>query len=216
AGRVYVIDPTQPAGAVTLLEDNTGPNPYGITFDGVNLWTANASSSVTRIPLTGGAETTFTAEFNQPYDILWDGENLWVADFGTEMVKRIDPASGVVLESIPVGTGPIGLLFDGVNLWVSVFFDDSVAVVRAAGDLRGRVLATLTGNGLVRPRGLAFDGERILTVNFGGPSASLFKAADFTPLGSLSVGAMAGSQYVCSDGLNFWITRTNTNDIVRF
>jgi len=88
--------------------------------------------------------------------------------------------------------------------------------VRAVGGLRGTVLQTITGNGLNGCFGLAFDGERVLVVNEPVATVSLFKAADFTPLGSLSVTSGASPRRVCSDGLNFWITRFNSNDIIRF
>jgi hypothetical protein len=222
AGRVYQLDPRQAAGAVTTFENNTGANPTGITFDGANLWTANSAGgtggSITRIPLDGGAETTFTTGFTAPSDILWDGENLWVADRATDQVKRVDPASGAVLENVAGGDEPIELLFDGQNLWVSNLAGDSLTVVRARGGARGTVLATLTGNGLNDPRGLAFDGERVLVANQAGNSLSLWKAADLTPLGNLPLGANTCPVFAASDGLNFWVTREcgAANDLVRF
>ncbi|HEV8486377.1 MAG TPA: hypothetical protein VGV87_22730 [Blastocatellia bacterium] len=222
AGRVFVIDPRREPTAASEFA-KTKPHPNGLTFTGTHLWTANRSGSITRISLIGGFVSTFTSGFSSPFDILWDGENLWVADIGDDRLKRVDPANGAVLQSIPVGSSgprvkssPWELLFDGSNLWVSTNLDDSVTVVRAVGDLRGRVLATLTGNGLNGPRGMAFDGERVLVVNAQDSSVSLFKVADFTPLGRISVGPSSGPHGACSDGLNFWITRENSHDIVRF
>ena len=115
-----------------------------------------------------------------------------------------------------VGNAPRELLFDGANLWVSNFFDDSITVIRAVGGLRGTVLASITGNGVDGPAGLAFDGERVLVVNLSGNSVSLFKAADFTPLGNLTTGANTNPVGACSDGLNFWITLSGDNEMVRF
>jgi hypothetical protein len=215
-GQLFVIDPAQPPGAVTILVSNIPPAPVAITFDGQFLWTANSEGSITRIPLTGGGATTFTSGFTNPSDILWDGENLWVADLGANMVKRVDPSSGAVLESILAGSTPLELLFDGANLWVSNHLSDGITVIRAMGSLRGTVLATLTGNGLDAPRTLAFDGERVLVVNQAGHSVSLFKAADFSPLGTVSVGDNTFPFTACSDGLNFWITRPSNHDIMRF
>ena len=123
------------------------------------------------------------------------------------------------MQSVVVGNAPRELLFDGANIWVSNFFDDSVTVIRAVGGLRGTVLATLTGNGITAPAGMAFDGERVLVCNFspGASSVSLFKAADLTPLGSVSTGSNTNPFAACSDGLNFWICRQGgPDDIVRF
>ena len=90
---------------------------------------------------------------------------------------------------------------------------DSLSVVRPAD---GEVLATLTGNGLDRPFAAAFDGQRILVTNFGGHSVSLFRAADFAPLGSFATGANSIPRGACSDGLNFWITMLGPNRLARF
>jgi DNA-binding beta-propeller fold protein YncE len=218
-GKVYYIDMRSRPGPVTDFAD-TGPNPTGITFDGTNLWTADNAGgliggSITKIPFNQPA-TTFAPGFTAPSDILWDGENLWVADFAADRLRRVDPATGAVLQSIAVGNAPRELLFDGANLWVSNFFGDSITVIRAVGGSRGTVLATLTGNGIDGPAGLAFDGERVLVANLSGNSVSLFTAADFTPLGNLTSGANSNPIAACSDGLNFWITLAGDSKLRRF
>lgn len=220
ANKIYVINPAATPGPVTVFQDNLAPgvNPIDITFDGVNLWTANVGAtgfapSITRIHAATAATNTFTAGFTNPADVLWDGTNLWVAD--ETALKRVGKDNGAVLESIPLASSLRQLLFDGANLWVSNFASDSITVVRATGPLRGTVLAMLTGNGLDRPNGMAFDGERILVTNGQGNSVSLFKATDLTPLGTVSIGADSQPNYACSDGLNFWITRYGLGDIVR-
>jgi len=220
-GVIYRIETEVPdiPGAVLNFAE-TGPNPSGITFDGENLWTANNAGgliggSITKRPL-GASNETFTTGFVAPSDVLWDGENLWVADYGADRVRRVDPATGAVLQSIVVGNAPRELLFDGSNLWVSNYLSDNVTVIRAVGALRGTVLATLTGNGLDGPAGLAFDGERVLVTNFSGDSVSLFKAADLTPMVNVSTSTNSDPLAACSDGLNFWIVRLGKNDLLRF
>ena len=221
-GRVYRIDPQLlplDAGWLTLVEDNTGPNPVGITFDGQRLWTANSlgGGSITRIVLSTGIDATFSSGFVSPSDILWDGENLWVCDQGAGNVKRVDPATGTVEQFIQLGGSPSQLLFDGANLWVSNPGSNNIAVIRATGGLRGTLLDTITGNGLNTPQGMAFDGERVLvTNNISLGSVSLFKASDLTPLGNLFTGVSSNPFAACSDGLNFWIVRKGFDDIARF
>lgn len=216
AGKIYSINPEAAAGgAVTVFEPDVGFAPLAINFDGVNLWTANSSGSITRVNAANGIDSTFTG-FSTPTDILWDGANLWITDDGDSKLKRIDPSNGVVLEAVPGFPGANKLLFDGTNLWVSNFGGASVTVVRAVGSLRGSVLATLTGNGLSGPYGIAFDGERVLVCNYESNSVSLFKASDLTPLGNLSTGANSHPEAARSDGVNFWIVRPPLNDMVRF
>jgi hypothetical protein len=52
------------------------------------------------------------------------------------------------------------------------------------------------------PGNAAFDGERVAVTGDG--KLGLWRATDFTLLGTFSVGG--GSEGMCSDGLNIWIT----------
>src|SRR5207253_6371574 len=124
---------------------------------------------------------------------------------GDNTLKKLD-ANGNILQTVTVGNVPRFPVFDGTNIWVpsgTNIADSAVTVVRAS---TGAVLATLTGNRLNLPITAAFDGQRILVTNNDGLSVSLWKAADLTPLGSVSTGVNAVPIGACSDGLNFWIT----------
>jgi hypothetical protein len=129
-------------------------------------------------------------------------------------------ADGSITQTISASR-PQYPVFDGTNIWVPGSGSESMIIVRVK-DAVGNplatpfVVATLTGNGLSGPYSAGFDGERILVTNTGGESVSLWKAVDFSPLGSYSVGKDTGPAGVCSDGLNFWIGLGNTNKVVRF
>lgn len=88
-----------------------------------------------------------------------------------------------------------------------------MAVVQASS---GEVLAKLKGNGLNAPAVAAFDGERVLVTNGPGHSVSLWRASDFTPLGSFSTGPNTNPYGVCSDGINFWIVLQLTKQLARY
>lgn len=208
-GQLYQIDPTQPAGPVTGTPIGNFPNE--IAFDGHRVWTANGSGSVSIVTLNPLAVTTVSAGFLQLFGILYDGTNIWVADGGDGTLKKLD-SNANILQAVTVGAGPQHPTFDGTNIWVPNGNASTMSVVRAAA---GVVLTTLMGNGLDQPTGASFDGERILVTNSNGNSISLWKASDFSPLGSVSTGAgqPIGS---CSDGLNFWITLDGTNRLARF
>jgi hypothetical protein len=211
-GKLYQIDPRQAAGAVTLLTD-VGDSPQGIAFDGARVWTADSGSpgSVSIVTLNPTGVTTVTTGFSHPLGMLYDGANIWVTD-QDDMIKKLD-SNGNILQSVPVGSNPHTPVFDGTNIWVPNSNSSTLTVVRAA---TGTVLATLSGNGLNGPETTAFDGERILVTNQSGNSVSLWKAADLTPLGSFPTGASTQPFGACSDGLNFWITLSNTNKLARF
>ena len=210
-GRLYEIDPAQPMGAVTTLPIDLGSTPVGISFDGARIWTANLSGSVSIITLNPLSVSTITTGFSSPYGILFDGANIWVTDNDPGRLLKLD-SNGAIIQTIGLPTTAVRFpVFDGTNIWVP--HGENVTVVRAS---TGAVLATLTGNGLHFPTSAAFDGERILVTNFLGDSVSLWKAADLTPLGSVSTGANSGPNGACSDGLNFWVTLNQAGELARF
>jgi hypothetical protein len=214
-GKLYMIDPSQAAGAVTTVASNLGINPYGIAFDGAHVWTANDGGSVSIV--TPGATipwtvTTVTTGFSGPNGALYDGANVWVTDTAAGTLLKLDSA-GAILQTVTVGTSPEIPIFDGTNIWVPNSNSASVSVVRASS---GAVLQTLTGNGLNSPIAAAFDGQRVLITNSSGNSVSLWKAADMTALGSFATGASTHPFGACSDGLNFWIALTGSAKLARF
>jgi hypothetical protein len=213
-GKLYRIDPSLAPGAVTVVEDNLGVFPKGITYDGVNLWTANKGTgpgfgSITRYNIVSGVQISFAVGFNRPIGILFDGTNLWVTDCGDGAIYRVNRADGTVIETVSVGaisSNNGAPAFDGSNLWVPAI--DSVKIISTS--TPAHLLATLTDNGLSPGENsvVAFDGERILITHSGGntPVLSLWKAASLTPLGFLQLpdATLTG---VCSDGLHFWISQ---------
>jgi hypothetical protein len=219
-GRLYMIDPSQPAGTVTTLSSNLGSSATGIAFDGSRIWTANGGSSVSIVSLNPVVVTTVSSGFSAPLGILYDGSNIWVTDQTLNTLFKLN-ADGTIAQTIPVGNRPIFPVFDGTNIWVPNQFSNSVTVVRVK-DANGNplasafVLATLTGNGLISAATAAFDGERILVTNFTSNNVSLWKAADLTPLGTFATGSGTNPFGACSDGLNFWLTLNGTGKLARF
>jgi hypothetical protein len=212
-GNLYEIDPSQAAGAVTTVSTALGANPRTLAFDGIKIWSANQSGSVSfafpgAIPW---AVSTVTTGFNQLEGILYDGANIWVTDDGAGTLLKLNSAGGI-LQTVTVGTAPQSPAFDGNNIWVPNLTSNSVTVVRASS---GAVLATLTGNGLSSLHVAAFDGQRVL-VTSGTGAISLWKAADLSPLGFLDTGAGTQPYGACSDGHHFWVVLNDVDSLVRF
>lgn len=216
-GKLYQIDPTQPAGAVTPLSSSLGNFPTGIAYDGQKIWTAN-EGSVSIIALNPTAVTNVSTGFTSPQGVIYDGANIWVTDDIAGSVDKLDKlsATGGITLSVSVGSLPSFPAFDGTNIWVPNDESNTVTVVRAVGGLAGTVLATLSGNGLNLPSSAAFDGERIMVTNLTGNSVSLWKASDFTPIGTFATGANTKPVGVCSDGVNFWIALQTAGKLARF
>lgn len=216
-GSLYEIDPTQPAGTVSLVTNGLGDIPYDIGFDGQRIWVANEdnSGSLSVVTLNPVTVTTITTGISRPSGIVYDGTNIWITEVAASNLKKLD-SSGNVLMTVHVASFPQRPVFDGTNIWVPCNGADKVIVVRATGSLAGTVVATLTGNGMFFPHQAAFDGERILVTNDEGNSVSLWRASDRTPIGTFSTGAFTRPTQVCSDGLNFWISLSHANKLARF
>jgi hypothetical protein len=167
-GSLYVIDPSQTAGPVTILSNALGTNPVGIAFDGAKLWTANLgpTSDNGSISIITPDSPSFTINnvfgFGGLRGILYDGANIWVTESGAPGYLKKLNASGAVIITVTVGNDPRIPTYDGTNIWVPNIGSHSVSVVRPSD---GLVLATLTGNGLSAPLAAAFDGQRILVTN---------------------------------------------------
>jgi S-layer family protein len=213
-GGLAMIDPTQPAGVAVTVANDLGANPQRLAFDGGRIWSANAGGSVSIVTPGAGSSwsTTTVAGFNTPEGILYDGANIWVTDFGAGTLLKLDSAANV-LQTITIGGIPEPSVFDGANIWVPSFAANSLTVVQAS---TGQILASLTGNGLDNPAAAAFDGERILVANGNGDHVTLWRAANFAPLGSFPTPTGGSPQGACSDGLNFWITLLGTGQLARF
>ncbi len=213
-GRLYRIDPSQPAGAVTTVASDLPAFAGDLAFDGARIWIAHpaAISIVTPGAAIPWAFSTVTAGFSLPYGALFDGANVWFTDYTAPAIRKLD-GTGAILQTVTLGASPQFPVFDGTNIWVPTFGTSSLWVVRASS---GAVLATLTGNGLSGPSQAAFDGQRVLVTNPVANSVSLWKAADFTPLGTFTTGAATSPRGACSDGVNFWITLYSTGQVARF
>jgi DNA-binding beta-propeller fold protein YncE len=117
-GRLYMLDPTQPAGSVVTVAGNLGGDPSGITFDGSRVWTANSAGSISIItPATSPPwqVTTVSSGFGSPGGIVFDGQTIWVTDLGLGSLLKLD-SSGAVVQSIPIGLLPLFPAFDGENI----------------------------------------------------------------------------------------------------
>jgi hypothetical protein len=107
----------------TLLETIDLPAHYmsGIAWDNGDYWVARYYPDPSHIFLVDGAGTVlddFTAPDNQPWDLCVENQYIWMADYWGDMLYRIDPSTGSVVESHPSeGTDPAGVVWDGTHLW---------------------------------------------------------------------------------------------------
>ena len=208
---LYYIDTASPPGPVTPRFTTLPGGASSIAYDGLNVWIANFSGSVSIV--TESTLQTYSAGFTQPVGLVYDGTQMWVSDYGAGQLLPV-AADGTVGTPIPVGTGPEQPAFDGENIWVPNYFSNSISVVSASSR---KVVATIASDGtnmLSGPEQASFDGERILVTNYGGNSITLFKAADLSFIGNIPL--TAAPYGVCNDGSHFWIAFYGTHFLLQF
>jgi hypothetical protein len=212
-GSLYLIDPTQPPGVVTVASINLGIFPLGIAFDGTHLWTANNGGSVSIITPQATIPypvTTVSTGFIDLRGIVYDGAHIWVTDAEASALYKLS-AAGAILQTVTTGVFPEYPAFDGANIWVPNYTDSTITVVQAS---TGSIVASISPdatNQLNNPHAASFDGQHILVTNAN--SVTIFKAADLSVTANVAtVPSLFGA---CSDGVNFWVT-TSTGSLLRF
>jgi hypothetical protein len=155
-----------------------------------------------------------TIRFAGVLGILFDGSNVWItSSLPTNRLLKLD-SSGNVLEAVALDGYPLLPMFDGANIWVPLegsFPSRALDVVAVA---TGKRVAWLQDGGLDLPFQAAFDGRRILVASLTG--VTLWDPATLTPVKSLVYPNGLAPQGVCSDGVNFWVVLTGTEQLARF
>jgi len=134
-----------------------GNQPYGVAFDGANVWVANfADNTVSKVRVTDGAVLgTFPAGGFEPYGVTFDGANVWVSNLDRGTVTKLRASDGKLLTTVTVGANPGWMAFDGANLWVP-YGNNTVAKIEAS---TGAITGSFTVG--VSPIATACDGVNI-------------------------------------------------------
>ncbi|HLW87288.1 MAG TPA: YncE family protein, partial [Terriglobales bacterium] len=155
-----------------------GKQPYGVAFDGENIWTANnGDGTVSKVRANDGTLVGTFPAGNGPYGVTYDGANMWVSALGGTVTK-LRGSDGKNLGSFPAGQFPTWMTFDGANIWVP----DGVHVIAKLRARDGKNQGNFTvGNS---PMAAACDGSNIWVANTGDGTVSKLRASDGTVLGT--------------------------------
>jgi len=183
----------------------TGNQPYGIAFDGTNMWTTNwDDNNISKIASTGTI-TTYSGTGIQPMGIAFDGTNMWTVNQVDNSVTKITPA-GSMATYTGTGNAPCYIAFDGTNMWTANEGDNSVTKITPAG-----TMTTYSGTGGY-PFGIAFDGTNMWTANAGDNSVT-----KISPTGMMTTYTGTGSEpyAIAFDGNNMWTANYGDNTVTK-
>src|ERR1700674_4192385 len=119
---------------------SVGSQPYGVAFDGANIWTANyGDGTVTKLRANDGEVLGTFKVGGVPYGVTFDGANMWVSNLGGT-VSKLRASDGKVLGTFTVGPSPGWMAFDGEHIWVP-HGNNTVTKLRASD---GKILGNFT------------------------------------------------------------------------
>ncbi len=184
-----------------------GSSPFGVAFDGTNIWVANwGSNTVTKLQASTGATVGAYSVGNRPYGVAFDGTNVWVTNEGDGTVTELLASTGATVGTYTVGSTPRALAFDGTNIWVANLGGSTVTELL---DSTGATVGTYNVGSA--PDAVAFDGTNIWVVNQGGTLTKLL-ASTGAVLGTYSSG-VAAPYSLTFDGNNIWVAGAGGNSV---
>ena len=112
----------------TVTRFKVGSQPYGLCFDGANIWVTNFfSSTVTKMRIGDGKLLGTYPVGANPNGVVFDGANIWVANQNTDSVTKLRASDGKLVGTYPIGNAPGLMGFDGANVWVANFGSNTVS-----------------------------------------------------------------------------------------
>jgi YVTN family beta-propeller protein len=148
--------------------------------DTVSFYSPSATGPVFTVSLPVGSRPSFVA--------TTEGGAVYVANSGANVVAAIQPATGVVTNSIPVGANPVALAEtpDGKKLYAANEGDGTVTAINTVDKSVARTIPAGASPVWVAARA---DSARVYVVNSAAGTVSAIDTAADTVVGSRPVGA---------------------------
>ncbi len=183
-----------------------GRHPYGVVFDGANIWTANnADATVSKVRACDGTILGTFGVGSGPIGLVFDGANIWVSSNNGSSVTKLRGSDGKTLGVFQVGKNPFWMAFDGQNVWVANSGDGTVSVLRASD---GKALNSINTGGAIAA---AFDGTYIWISTYTTTVVRLRQ--DGSNAGTFTVGH--NPLGIAFDGANLWVANRGDATITK-
>ncbi|MBN2521985.1 MAG: hypothetical protein JXB24_01860 [Bacteroidales bacterium] len=152
---------------------------------------------------------SFPLPGNHCTGLTFDGGCLWVADYKTDIIYKLDPASGSILHQIPSpGFWPMGLAWDGKYLWNA---DKEQAKIYKIDPQNGTILLTIDAP-CSDPEGLTWDGTTLWLGDARENAMIKLDLSDGTAVKKFD-GPAKSVNGLASDGKYLWSSDRNLDEI---
>jgi DNA-binding SARP family transcriptional activator len=98
-----------------------------LTVAAGSVWFICRNSLVARIAVGGGALREVDYRALAPSGVASGRGSIWIVNAGDETVSRLDPATGKLVEAVPVGERPGGVAVGNGAVWVANYGSDTVS-----------------------------------------------------------------------------------------
>jgi YVTN family beta-propeller protein len=191
-----------------------GTKPYGITFGAGDLWVANfGSNTVNRVTTAGSVtQTISTGASTGPLGVIYDTTTsaVWVSCYTTGTVKKINPATNTITQTITVGGNPCLLYSYNGKIYVTNYASNSVSVINTTSNT---VETTITvGAG---PFGVIAANGFIYVANYSASSISKIDPVLKNVVGTITLGVQTGPTDLVYDGNYMWVSEAQARQITR-
>lgn len=119
-------------GIPTTFSGMPWTQPYGMAFDGTNMWVIDHTNGFIYKVTPGGVATPYAITGN-PWDIAFDGTDMWTAndDASTSKIS----SAGAETNYPGLQSSATGIAFDGADMWTCNPTDGSFSQVDSAGTI---------------------------------------------------------------------------------
>jgi len=105
----------------------------------------------------------FDTPIRNPTGLAYDGENIWLSSADDKTIIKLDPITGVNLQSLDTGIDkPWGMAWDGNFLWVIDYSDNWIYKVNVS---TGEIAHSIKAPGTT-PTGLAYNNGTLYVADF--------------------------------------------------
>ncbi|HKF44687.1 MAG TPA: S-layer homology domain-containing protein [Thermoanaerobaculia bacterium] len=199
-------------GPANLGVTTVGFNPFGVDFDGLDIWVVSGLG-LTRVRASDGKILdTWTGGTSGGAVMCAMGKAFETGITSPGQLYRADPslpAGAVTTVASNLGNQPVGLAFDGGRIWTANQLG-SVSIVTPQAAIPWTVTSFNVSAGTSNPVGILYDGANVWVTDYAQGTLLKLDAAGAV-LQTVTVGTHPG--YPVFDGTSVWVPNIGSNSV---